>query len=238
MTGTSDTSLPSSASSNSTRTCWPSATFSCLPPEAITAYIAGDDASGRIVDLNPQRPPERRMSARGLPRGRTCSSLEQAVVDGDAATLTFRALLRVLPQQPLTDALARHLHESEFGDVEDLRPGLVAGQRVAEQLDDLGTVLADLHVDEVDDDDAADVAQAQLLGDLLGRLHVVVEDGLLEARRADVLAGVDVDDGEGLGVLDDQRPARRQPDLAVERLVDLLVHVELLEQAEPLGLPV
>ena len=62
--------------------------------------------------------------------------------------------------------------------------------------------------------------------------------GLLEARGADVLAGVDVDHRQCLGVLDDQRAARRQPDLAVERLVHLLVDVELLVQAESLGVGV
>ena len=140
-----------------------------------------------------------------------------------------------LGEQALADALAGHLDEAELGDREHLRAGLVAGQRVAEHLDDLVAVVPDLHVDEVDDDDAADVAQAQLLGDLLGGLEVVVEHRLLEARRADVLAGVDVDDRERLGVLDDQRAARRQPHLAVERLVHLLVDVVLLEQAEALG---
>ena len=90
----------------------------------------------------------------------------------------------------------------------------------------------DLHVDEVDDDDAADVAQPQLAGDLHRRLEVVPEDRLLEARRAHVLAGVDVDHRERLGALDDQRAARRQPDLAVEGLVQLLVHVVPLEQRQ------
>ena len=104
--------------------------------------------------------------------------------------------------------------------------------------DHLVAVLPDLHVDEVDDDDAADVAQPQLLGDLVGRLEVVVEHRLLEVRRADVLAGVHVDDRERLGVLDDQRAARRQPHLAVERLVELLVDVEALEQRQALGLGV
>ena len=102
--------------------------------------------------------------------------------------------------------------------------------------DHLVAVVLDLHVDEVDDDDAADVAQPQLAGDLLGRLEVVAEDGLLEARRADVLAGVDVDDRERLGVLDDERAARGQPHLAVERLVELLVHVVALEDRQRLGL--
>src|SRR5699024_9386437 len=36
------------------------------------------------------------------------------------------------------------------------------------------------HVDEVDDDDAADVAQPQLTHDLLGGFEVVLRDGLLE----------------------------------------------------------
>jgi hypothetical protein len=40
---------------------------------------------------------------------------------------------------------------------------------------------------------------------------------------ADELAGVDVDDGHRLGAVDDQRAARGQPHLAVDRLGDLLV---------------
>ena len=125
-------------------------------------------------------------------------------------------------------------HRPELGDVEHLGAGLVPGQGVAEHPDHLVAVRPDLHVDEVDDDDAADVAEPELAGDLLGRLEVVAEDRLLEARRADVLAGVDVDDGERLGVLDDERAARRQPHLAVERLVELLVDVEPLEQRQRL----
>ena len=80
------------------------------------------------------------------------------------------------------------------------------------------------HVDEVDDDDAADVAQPELADDLLGGLEVVLGDGLLEvAAGAGELAGVDVDDGHRLGAVDDQRAARGQPDLAVQALGDLLV---------------
>ena len=52
----------------------------------------------------------------------------------------------------------------------------------------------------------------------------------------DVLAGVDVDDRQRLGPLDDQRAARRQPHLAVERLVQLLVDVEALEDRQRVGL--
>ena len=140
-----------------------------------------------------------------------------------------RALGREGLEKALGDALAGHLDQAQLGDVEDLGPGLVPGQGVAQGRGHLVPVLPDLHVDEVDDDDAADVPQPELAGHLLGRLEVVAEDGLLEVGLADVLAGVDVDDRQGLGALDDERTPRGQPDLAVERLVELLVDVVALE---------
>src|SRR5205085_4758730 len=142
-------------------------------------------------------------------------NLQEGVVEHDPAAGAGGTGGRERLDQAFGDALARHLDQPELGDVEDLRLGLVAGEGLAERPDHLVAVLADLHVDEVDDDDAADVAQAQLAGDLVGRLHVVLEDRLLEARAAHVLAGVDVDDGERLGALDHERAARREPDLAV-----------------------
>src|SRR6478736_9436812 len=192
----------SSAVSSSRWTCSPSATRVCFPPDAITAYIAATRYRG--------------------------SSVDQRVIDEDSPAFAVGALVGEVDQQALADALAGHLHQTELGDVEDLGAGLVPGQRRAERLDDLPAVVLDLHVDEVDDDDPADVAQPQLLGDLLGGLEVVAEDRLLEVRRADVLAGVDVDHRQRLGVLDDQRTAARQPHLAVQRLVQLLVDVEAL----------
>ncbi len=89
------------------------------------------------------------------------------------------------------------------------------------------------HVDEVDDDDAADVAQAQLADDLLRGLEVVLGDGLLEVpARADELAGVDVDDRHGLGAVDHERAAGGQPHLAVQRLLDLLGDAERVERVD------
>ena len=69
----------------------------------------------------------------------------------------------------------------------------------------------------------------ELAGDLVGGLEVVPVHGLLEVGRPDVLAGVDVDHGQRLGAVDDQRATGRQVHLAVERLVDLLVDVVALE---------
>ena len=72
----------------------------------------------------------------------------------------------------LGDVLARHLDEAQLGDLggEGLRAVLV--ERLAQRLHDGVAVARASHVDEVDDDDAADVAQAQLVDDLLGCLEV------------------------------------------------------------------
>ena len=107
---------------------------------------------------------------------------------------------------------------------------------VRERLLDGCPVLRVRHVDEVDDDDPADVAQPELAHDLLDRLEVVLRDRVLEPAgralraRADEAAGVDVDDRERLGVVEDQVAARRQVDPAVERRADLLLDAERLHQ--------
>ena len=102
--------------------------------------------------------------------------------------------------------------------------GAVTRKRLGEPTQHQVTVGFEHHVDEVDDDHAADVAQPHLAHDLLGGLEVVARHRFLEvAPRAGELAGVDVDDGHRLGVLDDQRAARREPHLPVECLRQLLV---------------
>ena len=96
-------------------------------------------------------------------------------------------------------------------------------------------ILAALHVDEIADDQAADIAQAQLAADFVGGFHVGLEDGFLDVLGALVAAGVDVDGDERLGLVDDDVAAARQPDLAVEGVVDLLLDAEALEDGRRFG---
>ena len=86
-----------------------------------------------------------------------------------------------------------------------------------------------IHVDEVDDDHAADGPDAELLGDLAGRLEVGLGDRVFQALLADEAPGVDVDRGQRLHLVDDQVAARLQPDLALERAVDLDLDAEAVE---------
>ena len=86
------------------------------------------------------------------------------------------------------------------------------------------------HVDEIDHDHAADIAQTQLARDLLGRLQVASRHRLLKAlATADEPAGVHVDRGHGLGAVNDDRPTGRQVHLTLHALPELRVDLPLVE---------
>ena len=99
---------------------------------------------------------------------------------------------------------------------------MIVIERLLEGLDHLPAVLLLLHVDEVDDDDPAEIAQPQLARDCERSLEVGAKYGLFEIAMADVRAGIDVDRGHRLGLIDDQMAAGLQQHLAIERLLDLL----------------
>ena len=108
--------------------------------------------------------------------------------------------------------------------------GTVAAQALDEAANHEVAVGLQNHIDEVDDDDAADVAQAQLADDFFGRFEVVLGDGLFEGSAgAGELSCVDVDDGHRFRAVNHERTAGGQIDLAVERFVDLLGDAVVLE---------
>ena len=85
-------------------------------------------------------------------------------------------------------------------------------------------MLAALHVDEVEHDEAADVAEAQLAGDLLHGFEVDLQDRVLLRGLALVVAGVDVHGDQGLGLVDHEVAAGPELHLAVEGVVQLALH--------------
>ena len=140
------------------------------------------------------------------------------------------------------DVLARHLDQPERRDLDDVGLRPVALELAAKRVLDGRAVLRIRHVDEVDDDDPADVAQPELAHDLLHGLEVVLHDRVLEpasrglAARADEAAGVDVDDGERLRVVEDEVSARGQVDPPGERGADLLLDARGLEERRLLAI--
>ena len=112
---------------------------------------------------------------------------------------------------------------------------MVLRQRLLQRAQHLATMLGIVHVDEVDDDDAAQVAQPQLARDRLRRLQVGAEDGFLEVALAEERTRVHVDRGHRLGLVDHQVTARLQRHLLVQRAADLVLHPVQVEDRAVAG---
>ncbi len=106
-------------------------------------------------------------------------------------------------------------------DAADLDAGAVVLQRVLDPALDGAIVAAFLHVDEIDDDEAGEIAQAQLASDLVGRLQIGAQRRVLDIMLAGGAARVDVDGDQRLGLIDDEIAARLQRHLIGEHRVEL-----------------
>ena len=86
-------------------------------------------------------------------------------------------------------------------------------------------VALERHVDKVDDDDAAEVAQAQFAGDGVAGFEVGFENGFVEIARAHKAAGVYINSGHGFGGFDNQIAAEIEVDARLQGAVDFLLDV-------------
>ena len=127
------------------------------------------------------------------------------------------------------DALARHFQQAEMRDAADLDARAVVLQRVLHAPLDRAIVAPLLHVDEVDDDEAGEVAQAKLAGDFVGRLEIGAQRRVLDIVLARRAARVDVDGDQRLGLVDDDVAARLQRHLVGEHRVELRLDAGLGE---------
>ena len=109
-------------------------------------------------------------------------------------------------------ALARQLHQAKARDLARLHPRTVVVQGVFGALLDFTLVLRALHVDEVNDDQAAQIAQSHLAGHFIGGFKVGAESGFFDVRTARGACRVHVDGDQRLGVVDHDRAARWQRD--------------------------
>ena len=103
--------------------------------------------------------------------------------------------------------LAGHLQQTEAGDTAKLDAGPVLMHGFTQTVFHFALMANRGHVDEVDDDEATQVAQAQLTGNLVGRFQVGLQRRLLDVAALGGAGGVDVDGGQGLGRIDDDAAA-------------------------------
>ena len=154
----------------------------------------------------------------------------------DAGAGAVRAALEVGFQQRRAQALARQLQQAEGGDAAELDARPVVLHRLLQAAFDRGVVAGLLHVDEIDHDEAREVAQAKLARHLVGGFEVGLVGRLLDVALARGAARVDVDGNQRLGRVDDDVAAGAElHDRAVDR-VDLGFHLIAVEQRDRLVL--
>jgi hypothetical protein len=142
------------------------------------------------------------------------------------------AVLGVVVQQARTLALPRHFDQTQIRHREGLGARPVLAQFVAQVVDHCALVRLNLHVDEINHDDSADVAQTQLAGNLAGRLEVGAKNRLFLILLAGETARVHIDRDERLGVIDTDVAALLEPHLALECLLDLALDAERVEDGD------
>ena len=129
-----------------------------------------------------------------------------------------------------TQTLARHFEQAETRDAANLHARAVELERVFQFFLDVALVARGIHVDEVDHDQAAGIANAQLARNLDCGFAVRVERGFLDIVALGCLRRVDVDRGQGFGLVDHDRAAGGKAHGALERVLDLRFDLEAREQ--------
>ena len=128
------------------------------------------------------------------------------------------------------EALAAHLHQAELADGAELHAGAVLAQGVAQAVFHFAAVLRLFHVDEVDDDQAAQVAQAHLAGHFVGGFQVGAGGGFLDVAALDGAGRVHVHADQRFGVVDHDGAAGGQAHGAGIGRFDLVLDLEAAEQ--------
>ena len=151
------------------------------------------------------------------------------VADVAGATAT-RAGNRCTFAQSRAQALAAHFHQTEFADGAELHAGTVLAQGVAQTVFHFAAVAGLFHVDKVDHDQAAQVAQTHLARHFVGGFQVGAGGGFLDVAALDGAGRVHVHRNQGFGVVNHDGSAGGQLHGAGIGRFDLVFDLEAAEQ--------
>ena len=117
------------------------------------------------------------------------------VITNGAGTATAWADVMTGFTQRRAQTLTRHLEQAEARDMTDLDTRTILTHRFAQAVFNRALVAYWRHVDEVDDNQAAEVTQTQLASNLIGCFQVGVECRFFDVAAAGGASGVDIDSG-------------------------------------------
>src|ERR1700686_4746074 len=149
----------------------------------------------------------------------------------------IRAGLAEHALESLLGALAGDAHQAKLVEAQRFRRRFIFFEGLLQREQNFVAVAALFHVDEVNHDDAAQIAQANLAHDFLHRFQIGFNDGVFEARGtfANEFTGVDVDGHQRFGVVDDDVAAGLEPHFGAQGFVEFVLNAELFEDGRFLG---
>ncbi len=134
--------------------------------------------------------------------------------------LTVEAGFTKQAPDTLLGPLARHFDQPQFRHPENVGLAFVLPGGLLERIEDLFPVAFLFHIDEVNDDDPANIPESQLIGDLFYRFEVGLEDRFLQIALSHVPPGVDIHRGQRFSRFDNDVTTRLQPDFLAEGPLD------------------
>ena len=121
-----------------------------------------------------------------------------------------------------------------MADGPDLDPRPVIAHRILHATLDGLLVPVVFHIDEIDDNQARQVAKAELPRQLIGRLEIRLQGGFLDVALAGRSARIDVNGDQRLGLVDDKIATRPQRHLRAVDRVHLLFNLIALKDRQRL----
>ncbi|CCJ78963.1 hypothetical protein BN135_4027 [Cronobacter muytjensii 530] len=156
------------------------------------------------------------------------------IADG-AGAATTRADVMAGFAKRRAQTLAGHLQQAEARNMANLDTRAILTHRFAQTILYRALVAYRGHIDKVDNDKTAQVAQAQLAGDFIRRFQVGIERRLFDIAAAGGASGVDIDGGQRFGSVDNNRAAGRQTHFALEGRLNLGFDLVMAEQRDFTG---
>src|SRR5262249_19146535 len=145
------------------------------------------------------------------------------------ASVAARTRLRQHYFETLASAFARHLHQSELGDLKHRGTHFTSLKRLRQGLTDAFAIGFSRHVNKIHYDNSADVAQSQLLDLLFDGFEIGAQYRFILVALAHKSTSVHIDCSQRFSLVKDQVSAGFEPDLAFERAFNLRLDREVIE---------
>ena len=128
-----------------------------------------------------------------------------------------------------SDSLSCDLHESELAERQHIMPCAVSFHEFAHMVVELLLVLFGVHVDEVHDDDSADVSESELVRQFIRSEHVELVCVFLLVLEDFLASGVDIDGKECFRLVDDEVSSVFESDDSSQARLHLSSDVKLVK---------